>query len=195
MAVIARAQALASALSADADPFGPQVWLDIDHGLVAGVFPNATVRFDFAKEAVMRLSSSNAGQPKPSPGARPKRQISLLHEAKRVGQRYEIETDDTIYKLGSATHVLIHGLELVEKARPGTIEKLSARKKQSKRPVAKARADLYDVKHPDAHSHRLTNGWYVATNNKADESLGVLRQAVEVAGLAWGYDVIVHRTS
>jgi hypothetical protein len=194
MAVIASAQALASALRAT-DLFGPQVWLDSHYGLVAGVFPNATTRFDFAKEAVVGLSASNTARPKPSLGTAPKRQVSLLHEAKRVGQRYEIETEDAIYGLGSATQVLIHGLQLVEVARPGTIEKLSARKKQSKRPVARTRAGLYDVKHPSSHSHQLTNGWYVGTNNKADEALGVLRQAVEIAGLVWGSDVIVRRAS
>jgi hypothetical protein len=123
----------------------------------------------------------------------PKRQVSLLHEAKRVVQICEIETQDAVYRLGSATQMLIEGLNLIEEARPGTLEKLSQRKKQSKRPVAKTRAALYDVEHPDTHSAQLKNGWFVATNNKAAEARGVLRRAVELAGLVWGVDFSIRR--
>lgn len=60
-------------------------------------------------------------------------------------------------------------------------------------PVAKTRAALYDVEHPDTHSAQLKNGWFVATNNKAAEARGVLRQAVELAGLVWGVDFSIRR--
>lgn len=191
MAIIARAEALASALELGSANFGPQVWLDPEHGLVAGVFPSPTAKFDFASERAVILSS----EPRESvtDPAAPKQMISLLHEAKRVGQICEIETPDAIYRLGSATQMLVHGLDLIEAARPGTMEKLSARKKQSKRPVAKTRAALYDVEHPDSHSTRLKCGWYVGTNNKAAEARGVLRQAVELAGLVWGQDFAIRR--
>lgn len=191
MAVIARVEALASALELGSANFGPQVWLDPEHGLVAGVFPSPMAKFDFASERAVILSS----EPRESvtEPAAPKRVISLLHEAKRVGQICEIETPDAIYRLGSATQMLVHGLDLIEAARPGTMEKLSARKKQSKRPVAKTRAALYDVEHPDSHSTQLKCGWYVGTNNKAAEARGVLRQAVELAGLVWGQDFAIRR--
>lgn len=191
MAVIARVEALASALELGSTTFGPQVWLDPEHGLVAGVFPSPTAKFDFASERAVTLSC----EPRESvaSSAAPKRMISLLHEAKRVGQICEIETLDAIYRLGSATQMLVHGLDLIEAAQPGTMEKLSTRKKQSKRPVAKTRAALYDVEHPDSHSTQLKCGWYVGTNNKAAEARGVLRQAVELAGLIWGRDFAVRR--
>lgn len=193
MAVIARAEALAAALRAEARSFGPQVWLDPTHGLVAGVFPSASIMFDFASEKAVALS----GEPEnlATGTAAAKRQISLLHEAKRVGQVYEIETSDAVYRLGSATQMLIHGLDLIETARPGTMEKLSTRKKQSKRPVAKTRAALYDVAHPESHSARLKSGWYVGTNNKASEARGVLRQAAELAGFVWGDDFVVRQVA
>ncbi|MGV9008454.1 hypothetical protein [Brevundimonas sp.] len=189
MAVIARAGALASVFEEHSERFGPQIWLDPVHGLVGGVFPSPMVKFDFASERAVPVSEEplDAG---PQTGT-PKRQISLLHQAKRVGQICEIETADAIYRLGSATQMLIHGLDLIEAARPGTMEKLSARKKQSKRPVAKTRAALYDIKHPDSHSAELKCGWYVGTNNRASEARGVLRQAAELAGLVWGKDFAV----
>ncbi len=193
MAVIARAEALASVLDASAGTFGPQVWLDPHHGLVAGVFPSPLARFDFATETAVRLSADELSIPAAIRTSVPKRQVSLLHEAKRIVQLCEIETQDAIYRLGSTTQMLIQGLNLVEDARPGTLEALSTRKKQSKRPVARTRAALYDVEHPDSHSTQLKSGWYVATNNKAAEARGVLRQAVEVAGLVWGVDFSVRR--
>lgn len=193
MAVIARAEALASILELGREGFGPQIWLDPEHGLVAGIFPSAIARFDFASETAIPLSSSESAASPVEQAAAPKRYVSLLHEAKRVVQICEIETQDTVYRLGSATQMLIHGLDLIEEARPGTLEKLSDRKKQSKRPVAKTRAALYDVEHPETHSAQLKCGWYVATNNKAAEARGVLRQAVEIAGLAWGRDFSVRR--
>lgn len=191
MAVIARAEALASALELGRGEFGPQVWLDPDHGLVAGVFPSPIARFDFASEMAIPLTS--IGLPDQSAGQPPKRHVSLIHEAKRVVQICEIETRDAVYRFGSTTQMLIEGLNLIEEARPGTLEKLSQRKKQSKRPVAKTRAALYDVEHPETHSAQLKTGWYVGTNNKAAEALGVLRQAVEIAGLVWGADFSIRR--
>ena len=191
MAIIARAEALARVFEENARSFGPQVWLDPVHGLVAGVFPSAVVTFDFASEKAVALSGES--EETVANTTAPKRHISLLHEAKRVGQVYEIETADTVYRLGSATQMLIHGLDLIETARPGTMEKLSSRKKQSKRPVAKTRAALYDVAHPESHSAQLKSGWYVGTNNKASEARGVLRQAAELAGLVWGEDFGVRR--
>jgi hypothetical protein len=193
MAVIARAEALASALESDSHSFGPQVWLDPEHGLVAGVFPSPMARFDFASETAVPLSSSEPTTRLAGQASAPKRQVSLLHEAKRVVQICEIETRHAVYRLGSSTQMLIHGLNLIEEARPGTLEKLSHRKKQSKRPVAKTRAALYDVRHPETHSAQLKSGWYVGTNNKAAEARGVLRQAVEIAGLVWGTDFAIRR--
>lgn len=192
MAVIARAEALASVLELGRGEFGPQVWLDPDHGLVAGVFPSPMARFDFASEKAIPLISIEPSEQ--FSGQAPKRQISLIHEAKRVVQICEIETRDAVYRLGSATQMLIEGLNLIEEVRPGTLEKLSQRKKQSKRPVAKTRAALYDVEHPETHSAQLKSGWYVGTNNKATEAQGVLRQAVEIAGLVWGTDFSIRRT-
>jgi hypothetical protein len=193
MAVIARAEALASVMGSGAHAFGPQVWLDPNHGLVAGVFPSPVAKFDFASEMAILLPFGESAAQLADQAPAPKRQVSLLHEAKRVTQVYEIETPDAVYRLGSATQMLTHGLDLIEEVRPGTLEKLSQHKKQSKRPVARTRDALYDVKHPESHSVLLKNGWYVGTNNKAAEARGVLRQAVELAGLVWGKDFCIRR--
>ena len=184
MVGIAQLSTLISALSNLPDSSKHHVWIDPQLGLVAGVYPSHEARFDFATETVETLHSDKA-LPKPV--------ISLLGEAKRVVQKYEIETIDAIYTVGSATHLLMQGLDLLEKSSPGTLAKLSAQKKQSKRPVATSRKALYDMPHPDSHSAQLKCGFYVATNNKSSEARGFLREAAQLAGLEWGSSFIVRK--
>lgn len=167
-------------------PVGAQhVWLDDRHGLVVGNFPMPTMRFDFGSEALVSLALA--------PPLQEKRVISFLAQAKRVGQKYELETDDAIYKFGSATQLLIEGLNVIEERVPGTLEKFSMRKGRSKRAVARTRADLYDYPHPDSHSAELKSGYFVATNNKDPEARGFLREAADIAGLKWGKNFVVRR--
>lgn len=160
------------------------VWLDEKHGLVVGDFPKPEMRFDFGSESLVSVA--------PAP-PKEKRVISFLAQAKRVGQRYELETDDAIYKFGSATQLLIEGLNIIEEKVPGTLEKFSLRKGRSKRAVARTRAELYDYPHPDSHSAVLKSGYFVATNNKDPEARGFLREAAEISGLKWGKNFTVRR--
>lgn len=157
-------------------------WLDPEQGLLVGVYPQANWRFDFASEKLQPLAGSS--EPKA------KTRFSKLAEARRVGARWEVETDDAIYLLGSATQMLVFGLDLIEEMRPGTLEKLSRQKARSKRPVARSRADLYDVPHPESHSERLKSGFFVATNNTSAEARKFLRNAAELAGFTWGVDFV-----
>jgi len=182
MAAVARMESLTSALAGADALGGSHVWLDVQFGLVTGTFPSPAARFDFAEEKLVSIACEKS---------EPKRIVSLLGEAKRVGQVYEIETTGAVYRVGSATQMLIHGLNLIEDERPGTLEILSTRRKRSKRPVARAHADLYDLPHPETHSAQLKSGYFVATNNKAYEALGYVREAVEIAGLKWGGSFVV----
>jgi hypothetical protein len=181
MAGIAQLTTLIFKLSSLLGNSNHQAWLDPQQGLVLGVYPSPSYRFDFAAESVEPLE------------IQPKLKISLLGEAKRVVQKYEIETIDTIYVVGSTTQLLIQGLDILEDYCPGTLAQLSAEKKQSKRPVATSREALYEHPHPISHSAKLKCGFYVATNNKASEARGFLRQAVGLAGLKWGSSFIVRK--
>ena len=123
MAGIAQLGTLVSALSNLPGASDSHVWIDPQLGLVMGVYPSPYSRFDFAAEAVELLKPEKAA-PKPT--------ISLLGEAKRVVQKYEIETNDAIYVVGSATQLLVQGLDLIERINPGTLERFSKQKKQTK---------------------------------------------------------------
>lgn len=176
MAQIATVKALISSFeNKDSEA---HVWLDNIHGLVVGKYPAPDTKFDFSTESFVGIAAAKA-----------KPVISMLGGARRITRKYEIETAEEIYLVGSATQALIQGLDVIEKLAPGTLDKLAARKKQSKRPVARNRTDLYDVHHPLSHSERLQCGFFVATNNKASEAIGVLREAASLGGLEDAFKV------
>ncbi len=183
MATVAQLKSLVENLASV--PLAAQhVWLDDRHGLVVGDYPTPEMRFDFGSEALVLVA--------PAP-PKEKRVISFLAQAKRIVRKYELETDDAIYKFGSATQLLIEGLNIIEEKYPGTLEKFSMQKGRSKRAVARTRADLYDYPHPDNHSAALKSGYFVATNNKDPEARGFLSAAAEIAGLKWRKNFVVRR--
>jgi hypothetical protein len=174
------------------------VWIEGDGSLAFGAFPRANFVFDFARERVaLAQAGSNAEadgglvespsisghQPAKMVDAAAKIRVSLVHKAPRVTGTYEIETKEHIYVLGSATQALLHGLEIVEKLAPGTLNKLSQYKKRSKRPVARARDELYEMPSQAKYSEKLDNGYWVATNNKGHEAINVVKAAADLASL------------
>lgn len=150
-------------------------WIDPSHGLVLGDYPTPAVRYDFAAERFEPLATAS------EPAER--RVVDLTHKARRFVAVYELALDEAVYRFGSATHLLTEGLELIEARYTGALEQLAKVKKRTKRPVAHRPEDLYDSPHPAAHATRLSNGFFVATNNKASESLAVVRRAVLLAGI------------
>lgn len=181
MATLAGVAKFIRELSALAEGTSPHVWLGEDHGVVVGKFPDPHLRFDFAQEKFVPIAGNEVAPHVSPAGAKPV--ISLIHKGGRQRTRIQIEATDAVYEVGSATQMLVEGLNIVERLRPGTITKLSREKGRTKRPVAASREDLYDVPHPPEHSSRLDNGYFVATNNKAREALGFLKRAIQIAGL------------
>ena len=188
MATLADTEKLSASLSGMLSQAAPHVWLDPKLGLVVGSFPKAEFKFDFAEERFVRLEEDTDVAPLPPTGK--KKLVSLLQKAARVRTIYRIETPFEIYKVGSATQMLVEGLNIVERMRPGTLSKLAQEKGRTKRPVALRREDLYDYPHPPEHSAQLESGFFAATNNKAHEARGFLMRAIGLAGLE--QDVVLH---
>lgn len=167
-------------------------------GVVFGVFPRPYFVFDFGQErfvaADRETSSEKMKETESAPklsvdedirsAAAQKPRVPMRHKAPRVTGTYEVETAEQIFVLGSATQTLLHGLEIIERMAPGTLEKLSLMKKRSKRPVALKREDLYEMTSQMKYSEKLENGYWVATNNKGIEALGVVRVAAKLANLS-----------
>ncbi len=168
----------------------PHVWIAGD-ALAFGKFPDAAALFDFTSET-LRWESQERRDPTATVE---KKRISKLSTAKRITERHEIETTDKIYEVGSATHALTTGLEIIENLVPGTLDKLSLEKKQSKRPVSRKLEDLYDVPKQRRYSEQISTGHFVATNNKGPEARGVLRRAAQIAGLSADQFVVRKRSA
>lgn len=183
MAVVSSSSSLSGSFAEGGMHVGAHVWLDRQLGLVTGDYPNPSARFDFGEERLIAVV--------PEKATAPKKRISHLAKARRVVKCYELETDTEIHTVGSATQLLIEGLNLLERIAPGTLEAFSLKKGRTKRAVAKTREGLYDVPHPLSHSEKLASGFYVATNNKDSEARGFLMQAAEIAGLTWGQNFTV----
>jgi hypothetical protein len=86
---------------------------------------------------------------------------------------------------------LLRALYCIECEAPGTLEKLSQIRNQTKRIAARDRISLFKGKEAEfieKHSFDLGNGYFVGTNNSADEVDNWLRKAVATAGLTWGTD-------
>lgn len=183
MAVVSSSSSLSGSFADGGMLIGAHVWLDRELGLVTGHYPTPRAKFDFGEEKLVPIVSDKIPAPK--------KRISHLSKARRVGKCYELETDTEIHVVGSATQLLIEGLTVLERIAPGTLEAFSLRKGRTKRAVAKTREELYDVPHPLSHSEKLASGFYVATNNKDSEARGFLMQAAEIAGLTWGKNFTV----
>jgi len=179
---------LANELKAVEKGGGAHVWIDSASRMIVGDFPQAIMFFDFTREAFMPLpnESGPAAMEKKQAG---KKRVSLLNLAPRVTQIFEIETDVAIHEVGSATEALVRGLDIIEDKRPGTHLELAKEKKRTKRMVAQEREQLYDHPHPPEHSRKLKSGFWVATNNKADEAISYLKKAADMAGMTESFSV------
>jgi hypothetical protein len=89
----------------------------------------------------------------------------------------------------SLSDLLRTGLLAFEKHRPGTLDRLSKIKPKSKHIVAHKPEQLFETTHlVEKYSKRLTEGWWMGTNNSADEVKAWLERAAECAELTWGDD-------
>jgi hypothetical protein len=131
---------------------------------------------DLAEEAVIP-GSSPIEVPVPAPKA-----------SRKSGKYHLVAFGDTV-KTYSLKDLLSAGLQALEKAKPGTLEKLSNVKKSTKRIVAANPSDLFDTPGlSEPYSRKLVNGWWYGTNNSAQETNAWLKRACEAAGVKWGKD-------
>lgn len=101
---------------------------------------------------------------------------------RRTG-RFALVLEGTLYPARSQKELLVVALRRIERERPGTMERLSADKGRTKRPVARSREQLYRDAHLARHAERIDADWWAATNNSFPEVEKVIRRAAFHAGL------------
>jgi len=164
------------------------VWVDAEGRLVIGPYPEARAIYDFIYEAITpTVAGPDASERADRREAIPEPAIiDLRAEAGRLRATYDLRVGGKVFRVGSLKQALIVGLEGIEDLKPGTLTKLALETKRSKRVVATRRDDLYATPHPESHSHKMRNEYYVATNNNESEVRDFLNKAAELAGLRGG---------
>lgn len=167
-----------SKLLKQADPNGQMKAFLSQNRLLLGTDPfNPSYEIDFSAEKVIAL------------GAAVTNPTNESDFGSTLNAKYQITIKGKSAGLKSLKDVLKTGLVLLEKASPGTLEKLSNIKPYSKRIVAKDRNQLFESKHlVDAFSEKLQGEWWVGTNNSTQEVRAWLERATQCAGLTWNKD-------
>lgn len=149
---------------------------------------NAT-RLSLETDSFQQVSIIDLAEEKVIPGNSPIAISVTAPKTSRKSGKYQLivfgETVDT----HSLKDLLSAGLLALEKAKPGTLEKLSKVKKSTKRIVARNPSDLFDTPGlSGTYSQQLMAGWWYGTNNSALETKVWLERACECAGVKWGMD-------
>jgi hypothetical protein len=157
---------------------GRFVLLDKDR-LLLGPNPfEPTSYIDFAGETVVALASE-----------RPP--VTTMEEAPLAPSRktgdYWFEISGRRVSARSQKELLVEGLRALERASPGTLEKLSKIRGRSKAIVSRDPNTLFNRPHLVAKfAYKLMDGWWLGTNNNANETNNRLQEAAGCAGLKWG---------
>lgn len=99
------------------------------------------------------------------------------------------------YAARNARDVMVQLFEELARKDSTFLERFAARPKHGKkrRFIARSRVELYPDR-PDlgeAHSHRLSNGWWIGTNYSRENIEKIVKMACEVADLKYGTDVVI----
>lgn len=150
--------------------------------LAIGTDPiNPTRIIDFANEISGPLEKpEHNGFSNQEPVDRPRGVANRLSRKRGV---YWFELDGQRTEAHSLKQLLSESLLAMERAKPGTLDKLSRHKGRSKRIVARDRNQLFTNSHLVAdYSEVLTEGWYFGTNNSAAETKKWLSDAAACVG-------------
>jgi hypothetical protein len=163
----------ASRLALGKDPLHPSVTIDFSKEAISPYEPSKAKANWIADQTPPIIHAKALSAPKV-----PRR--SGAHWFELLGNRKE---------LGSLRDLLRAALLDIEKARPGSLEKLSHIRPRSKRIVARDKKSLFVMEtSSEKFGQQLGGGWWYGTNNSAQETKAWLERACSCAGLAWGVD-------
>ncbi len=204
MAIVLECERLVALLGEAVSRGAPLVWLAAGD-LHVGASPGTpTFRVDLAGETLVPYrevrtrrppagssgrGSANPGKPAEPRNARdegPERsatpQAGRPPASRRTGS-FSVILDGTHIPATSQKALLLVALQALERAKPGTLERLAAERGRTKRVVARQREDLYDdPRLGERFSQSIEGGWWVATNNSFPETEKFIRRAAFHAG-------------
>ncbi len=132
---------------------------------------------DLANEKVIGATSNETSTP------------IIVQKISRKSGKYFFDFFGQTREVNSLKELLAEGLLALENACPGTIEKLSQVKKNTKRIVSRLPSDLFDTPGlSEKYSQKLSDGWWFGTNNSAQETKAWLERACNCANVTWGKD-------
>jgi hypothetical protein len=168
-----------------ADPTGAMYCVLHDNQLELGTDPlKPTWNIDFATETVREESEGRVASTENHSISAP------ASSASRRSGTYKFEIGGKRYFNSSLKQLLHDALIAIERASPGTLDKLSTIKPYSKRIVARDPKLLFESAHlSDDFSEPLIDGWWYGTNNSAQEVRAWMERAANCAGLTWGSDI------
>lgn len=163
-------------------------WLDGGALILGTQLGEPRFAVDFAHQALADASSvedhAGAGGPENAAKASPPKQIVESADAggRRTGN-FALILEDRIYPAKSQRELLRVALQSIERVRPGTLEKLSADRGRTKRPIARDREHLYTDPNLAKYAQEIEGGWWIATNNSYPEVEKYIKRAGFHAGL------------
>jgi hypothetical protein len=148
-----------------------------------------TVAIDFSREAIAPYEPTKAKTNRIADDARTQVEALTASKKPRRSGSYWFQLLGTRMEFGSLRDLLRTSLLEIEKARPGSLEKLSHIRPRSKRIVAHDKKLLFaDEAMSNEFGEQLGNGWWYGTNNSAQETRAWLERACSCAGVSWGTD-------
>ena len=163
--------------------------------LALGVDPlNPDSVIDLSKEVIRSIVKEHSLKPadslKPLSNMPNHAQVIRTPKNSRASGKYFIEVLDCRAECVSLKDILSNGLNLMEKSRPGTLEKLSKFTPRSKHIVSRDKYNLFqDAALVEKYSEKLNSEWWYGTNNSAPETKSWLERCAKISGLEWGKEV------
>jgi hypothetical protein len=158
--------------------------------LAIGADPfNPSAVIDLSREAIVPFTEAKIEKDQDIVLTNPDVRDAVAFRASRRGGEYWFEMRGRRTDCHSLKELLASALIGIEKAVPGTLEKLTHVKPRSRRIVARDPKDLFEKPHlARDYAEKLADGWFYGTNNSANETSAWLQRACAHAGLRWGED-------
>ncbi len=162
---------------------------------LCGIKPDPDTTAAFLRESLQLESGGRPGPRPPSGSKTPKRSIQSSRTSKQSSGAIEYTLRGQTHQVQSGADLMIRLFREFAQNDPSFFERFAALPKSArqKRPyLARNREELYPGSpHLVGNAHKLRPGWWIDTHMGNPQKIKVIKKACEVAGVAYGTDLIV----